>query len=69
MLNTVKDKAISVKNHVYRHRGKYSALATLIVMLEMQHISGQQWTAFLEEKGIDPQEFFCPEAFAEKTLA
>jgi hypothetical protein len=66
MKKTIKEKAISAKNHVVRHRAKYAALATLIVMLELQQISNRQWTEFLVEKGIDPLEFFVPEEYFEK---
>lgn len=65
MKNAIKEKAVSAKNHIHRHRAKYAALATFIVMLEVQHMSAMQWTAFLEEKGIDPLEFFVPEYFEE----
>lgn len=65
MLNTVKTKAVSVKNHVVRHRGKYAAGATFIVMLKLQLHTAAQINQFLAEKGIDPMEYYCPEYFAE----
>lgn len=65
MLNTIKSKVVSTKNHIVRHRAKYAALVTFIAMLELQQISNKQWTAFLVEKGIDPMEFFTPEYFEE----
>lgn len=66
MKNRIKQTAVSARNHIHRHRGKYAAAATLIAMLELQQISNRQWVSFLEEKGIDPDEFFCPEYFEEK---
>ena len=65
MLTPVKSKAISVKNHVRRNRGKYIALTVASAFLYLQITSAQQWTEFMVEKGIDPMEFFNPEYFAE----
>lgn len=65
MLNPIKSKAVSVKNHVIRNRAKYATLITFLVMVEVQHMSALQWTEFLKEKGIDPLEFYNPEYFAE----
>jgi len=65
MLNTVKSKAISTKNHIYRNRARYAAGATFIVMLRMQYLASSQWEEFMIEKGIDPMEFFVPEHFEE----
>ena len=59
----IKSKAISVKNHVNRNRGKYSALAP--PRCSPSRYSRKQWTEFLIEKGIDPMEFFNPERFSE----
>ncbi len=65
MLNTVKSKAVSVKNHVDRNRGKYAVLVTASVFIYLQSQASKQWTEFLVEKGIDPMEFFVPEYFEE----
>jgi hypothetical protein len=65
MLNTVKAKAVSTKNHIHRNRGKYAAGVTFIAMTKLHMIAVSQWTEFLEEKGIDPMEFLNPEYFEE----
>lgn len=65
MLNAVKAKAVSAKNHVVRNRGKYAAGATFIVMLKLQLHTATQINQFLTEKGIDPMEYYNPEYFAE----
>jgi len=65
MLNTVKKTAVSAKNHIHRNRGKYAAGATFVACTAMHMTAVKQWNAFLEEKGIDPTEFLCPEYFEE----
>lgn len=65
MYKRVKSKAVSVKNHVIRHRGKYSAGTTALVFLWLMIYRANEWTEFLVEKGIDPDEFFNPEFYAE----
>lgn len=65
MFNTIKIKATSAKEHVVRNRAKYAAAATLVACYSVHYIALTQWHDFLEEKGIDPTEFFCPEYFEE----
>jgi LPS sulfotransferase NodH len=65
MLSTVKKNAVSAKNHIHRNRAKYAAGATLIVMARLNYMAAKQWSDFMEEKGIDPMEFFNPEYFEE----
>lgn len=45
-------KLDSAKNHVYRNRGKYAALATLVVCAKLQMLSAKQWNEFLEEHNL-----------------
>ena len=68
MFNTIKSKVphpTTIGRHINRHRGKYAAAATFLVMAKLQHASSEQWKAFLVEKGIDPMEFFIPEYYEE----
>lgn len=65
MLSTIKNKAVSTKNHIVRHRAKYASAATLVVCYNIHRQSVKQWYAFLEEKGIDKMEFITPEYYAE----
>lgn len=65
MLSSVKKKAVSVKNHVRRNQVKYAIAGTAMVFMYIQYKASEQWSEFLEEKGIDPMEFFNPEYFAE----
>lgn len=62
MKDKVKSKAISVKNHVRRNRGKYVALTVTSVFVLVQVRAAKELNSFLTEKGIDPAEYFNPEA-------
>jgi len=57
-MNSIKSKARSVKNHVYRHRAKYAVGGTSLVFLWLMTKRAEQWNDFLAEKGIDPSEFY-----------
>lgn len=58
--------ATKAKNHVKNHKFAYvmGAVAIAAVAGNQRNIKG--FTKFMEEKGIDPDEFFCPEYFEEK---
>lgn len=61
----MKTKISRVKNHIYNRRGRYSAALTAIAFMALMNRSGRELTEFLIEKGIDPQEYFLPEAYEE----
>lgn len=65
MINTVKKTAVSTKNHLRRHRTKYAVAATFVACFAVHKHAVDEWVAFLEEKDIDPTEFFTPEYFEE----
>jgi hypothetical protein len=67
MFTHVKSTAVSVKNHVKRNQGKYliATSALLVLAVALQQTNLKSFYAFLEEKGIDPMEFYAPEYFAE----
>lgn len=60
-----KEKITSVKNHVVKHRVRYAIVGTAIPFLLLQHHTATQINEFLEEKGINPLEYYCPEALEE----
>lgn len=62
----IKSKFYSVRNHVHRHRGKYVALGITTMWLMLTDRNSKAWDRFLVEKGIDPLEYWCPEAYEEK---
>jgi hypothetical protein len=65
----MKDKIIQLKNHVYQHRVRYAIIGTAIPFLLLQHHTATQINEFLEEKGIDPMEYYLPEYFEELQAA
>lgn len=65
-MNTIKKIAVSTKNHVKKHRGTYAMGTVAIAAIALQQSNRRTFYAFLEEKGIDPEEYYCPEYYAEK---
>lgn len=65
MFNKIKTGATSVKDHVTSHKAAYAASAIAITAIALQQKNVKDFYAFLEEKNIDPMEFYCPEALAE----
>jgi hypothetical protein len=63
--NRIKSGAIKVKNHVVRHKCAYAFGGLAITAIALQKQQAKQFEGFLAEKGIDPMEFYLPEAFAE----
>lgn len=66
MKNNVKSIAIKAKNHVATHKAAYVAGAVAIAAIALQKRNVKDFYKFLEEKGLDPEEFYCPESYAEK---
>jgi imidazolonepropionase-like amidohydrolase len=62
----IKNKIDPVKNHVYKHRAKYVAGAMFIIWMAAAKRVADNVDWFLESKGIDPDELWCPEAYEEK---
>lgn len=65
MFNKIKTGATSVKDHVKTHKAAYAASVVALAAIALQQKNLKDFHAFLEEKGIDPLEFTCPEALAE----
>lgn len=65
----MKIKITRMKNHIYDRRGRYSAALTALAFMALMNRSGRELTEFLVEKGIDPQEYFLPEAYEEALQA
>lgn len=65
MFTTIKARAIATKNHLKSHKAAYAASTVALAAIMLQQKNLKDFYAFLEEKGIDPMEFTCPEALAE----
>ena len=63
--NTIKIGAKNIKKYVDDHR--YAVMAglavTTVAAVALQQTNVKAFYAFLEEKGIDPMEYYSPEAF------
>jgi hypothetical protein len=66
MKNTIVKTAKSVKKHVEENKFAYVASAVAVAAIALQQSNRVTFYKFLEEKGIDPEEYYCPEAYEEK---
>lgn len=64
-METIKEKARRLKNHIEANKFGYGMLALAIAAVALQQKNLKDYYAFLEEKDIDPMEFYCPEAYNE----
>ena len=64
-MKTVKDTTIRIKNHVSRNKVAYAASSVAVLAIWLQQTNIKHFTEFLEEKGINPDEYFLPEALQE----
>lgn len=60
--NKIKVVAVKVKNHVGRHKAAYAFSGLAITAVVLQKTQAKAFEGFLIEKGIDPMEFYLPEA-------
>lgn len=63
--NTIKKTAISAKNHLDRNRVAYGLGVVATAAVYLSYANTQAFYRFLEEKGIDPMEYYAPEAHQE----
>jgi hypothetical protein len=63
--NKVKVTAVRVKNHVARHKVSYVLGGVAIGAFTQLKLNNKAFDQFLMEKGIDPNEFWMPEAYPE----
>lgn len=64
-METIKEKARRLKNHIEANKFGYGMLALAIAVAAIQQKNLKDFNEFLEEKDIDPMEFYCPEAYEE----
>ena len=65
MNSTIKAATRRVKNHVKRNKVAYAASTVAALAIWLQQTNAKAFVDFLESKGINPDEFFCPEALEE----
>lgn len=62
---TINNTARKVGSHLNRNKVAYAAGAVAIAAIALQQRNNNAFSGFLVDKGIDPMEFYCPEALAE----
>lgn len=66
MNNKIMSIPSKVKNHVAAHKGAYVAGAVAIAAIALQQRNRKDFDKFLTSKGIDLDEYYLPDYFAEK---
>lgn len=64
-MDKVKLNAIRFKNHVKRQKYAYIMATVATAAIALQQTNNNAFRKFLEEKGIDPTEYYCPEYYEE----
>jgi hypothetical protein len=55
-----------IKTNVATHRAAYVMGAVAVTAIALQQSNRKAFDKFMISKGIDPEEYYCPEAYAEK---
>ena len=61
----IKTVALKTVNHVSSHKFAYAASTVAIAAILLQQKNLKEFYKFLESKGINPMEFYCPEMLEE----
>lgn len=64
-----KNTLIKVKNHVKDNKFAYAAGTIAVLAIALQQKNRLDFNEFLTEKGIDPEEYYCPESYEERMNA
>lgn len=64
-MDRIKKIPVSIKNHIVAHKGAYAMGLVAVSAIALQQRNRKVFNEFLEEKGIDPMEFYCPEYYEE----
>lgn len=65
-MDNAKQTLKRIRNNVASHKAAYVASAVAVTAIALQQRNRKQFDKFLTSKGIDPEEFYCPEAYEEK---
>ena len=63
--HVIRRTARRFKNHLNTHQTEYLFGVIAVAAIYLQQTSRIEMYKFLESKGIDPMEFYCPEAYEE----
>lgn len=65
MKTRVKTALADTKNYVKTHKGAICLGVVATAAIALQQMNLKDFYKFLEAKGIDPMEYYAPEAYAE----
>lgn len=65
MKDNIKKALDNTKNHLKRQKAAYAVGVVAIAAIALQQKNRKDFYAFLEERGIDPMEFYFPEYYEE----
>jgi hypothetical protein len=65
-MNNAKQTLVKIRNHIAANKVAYVASTVAATAVVLQQRNNRQFSKFLTSKGIDPDEFYCPEAYEEK---
>ena len=69
VLTPVKSVASKVKKNVEDNKAAYAVGAVAVLAIALQQKNRVDFYNFLTSKGIDPEEYYCPEAYEERMNA
>lgn len=65
-MNKVTTTLKKIKNNVAENKAAYVVGAVAVAAVALQQRNRIEFDKFLTSKGIDPDEYYCPEYFEEK---
>ena len=65
-MNSPKKTLVKIKNHLNTNKVAYVAGTVAVMAIALQQRNRLEFNKFLTEKGIDPEEYYCPESYEEK---
>ena len=65
MKDKIKSALVTAKEHVKENKFGYSMLVVALGAITLQQTNKNAFYHFLEEKGIDPMEYYNPEFYTE----
>ena len=68
-MNKTQTALKKIKNHVEANKAAYAMSAVAIAAIALQQCNRIAFNKFLNSKGIDPEEYYCPEAYEERKNA
>lgn len=65
-MNKTKETLMKIKNHVASNKAAYVMSVVAVSAIALQQRNRVMFDEFLTEKGIDLEEYYCPESYEEK---